>query len=175
MKKVIAFGASSSSKSINKQLATYAANLVEGVDVEILDLNDFPVPIYSEDEEAAGFPEKVKSFKSKLDAADAYIISIAEHNGNLTAAFLNLYDWISRLDRNIFDKKPVLLMSTSPGGRAASSAFGIAKAGFPHMGANIVAEYSLGQFYDHFSEGIITNEKEKGKLVTEIKKFQTYL
>ncbi|ARR05668.1 NADPH-dependent FMN reductase [Vibrio campbellii] len=37
--KIIAFGASTSSTSINKTLATYAANLVEGADVQVLDLN----------------------------------------------------------------------------------------------------------------------------------------
>ncbi|APD05630.1 hypothetical protein UJ101_00077 [Flavobacteriaceae bacterium UJ101] len=175
MKKVIAFGASTSSKSINKQLATFAASLIENAETEVLDLNDFLAPLYSEDEEAKGFSENVKSFKSKLDSADAFIISVAEHNGNFTSAFLNLYDWTSRLDRNIFGDKPVLLMSTSPGGRAASSAFGIAKAGFPHMGAQIVAEYSLGTFYDNFSDGKISNEEESNKLLVEVKKLQSKL
>ena len=47
--KIIAFGASSSFNSINKALATYTANLVEGAEVEVLDLNDFSVPLFSED------------------------------------------------------------------------------------------------------------------------------
>lgn len=175
MKRVIAFGASTSSKSINKQLATFASSLMGNVKGEVLDLNDFSTPLYSEDEEAKGFPESVKSFKSKLDSADAYIVSVAEHNGNFTSAFLNLYDWVSRLDRNIFGGKSVLLMSTSPGERAASSAFGIAKAGFPHMGAQIVAEYSLGKFYDNFSNGKITNEEEYAKLLAAVEKFQSKL
>ena len=38
--KLLAFAASSSTKSINKQLATYAASLVQGAEVEILDIND---------------------------------------------------------------------------------------------------------------------------------------
>ena len=175
MKKIIVFGASTSSKSINKQLATYASSLLENVQTEILDLNNFPVPIYSEDEEAKGFSDNVKLFKEKLDSADAYIISVAEHNGNLTSAFLNLYDWVSRLDRNIYGDKPMLLASTSPGGRAGASAFSIAKAGFPHMGAKIVAEFSLGGFYDNFSEGVITNLDENNKLIEEVKKLQNVL
>ncbi len=175
MKKIIAFGASTSSKSINKQLATYASSLLEGVEVEIIDLNDFEVPMYSEDEETKGFSDNVKKFKSKLESSDAFIVSIAEHNGNFTSAFLSLYDWVSRLDRNIFGNKPVMLMSTSPGAGAASSAFGIAKAGFPHMGANIVGEFSLGGFYDNFSDGKITNTDENLKLLIEIKKFNEAL
>ena len=41
MKKIIAFGASSSKTSINKQLATYAANLFKNAEVEVLDLNNY--------------------------------------------------------------------------------------------------------------------------------------
>ena len=40
MKKIIAFGGSTSQTSINKQLATYAAHLFSNAEVEVLDLND---------------------------------------------------------------------------------------------------------------------------------------
>ena len=49
--KVIAFGASSSRKSINKLLAAHAAHLVaqanESTEIEVLDLNDFEMPLFS--------------------------------------------------------------------------------------------------------------------------------
>lgn len=48
-KKIIAFGASSSKNSINKQLATYAASQFENADVEVLDLNEYEMPIFSLD------------------------------------------------------------------------------------------------------------------------------
>ena len=46
--KVIAFGASTSSTSINKTLATYAANLIEGAEVKVLNINDYNVPMFSD-------------------------------------------------------------------------------------------------------------------------------
>ena len=55
MKKIIAFGASSSKQSINKQLATYAANQFENTSIEILDLNDYEMPIFSIDKEKTAF------------------------------------------------------------------------------------------------------------------------
>ncbi|HBY85148.1 MAG TPA: NADPH-dependent FMN reductase, partial [Colwellia sp.] len=56
--KLLAFAASSSSKSINKQLATYAASLVPNTTVEILDINDYEMPLFSQDkEELLGQPE----------------------------------------------------------------------------------------------------------------------
>lgn len=51
-KKIIAFGASNSTKSINKTLANYASKKLAKVEFELLDLNDFEMPIYSADREA---------------------------------------------------------------------------------------------------------------------------
>ena len=57
-KRIIAFAASSSSRSINKQLVAYAAGLIEGIEVEILDLRDFELPLFSVDrEDELGQPE----------------------------------------------------------------------------------------------------------------------
>ena len=52
MKKIIAFAGSNSKQSINKQLAVYASTLVENVEVTILDLNDFKLPLFGVDLEA---------------------------------------------------------------------------------------------------------------------------
>ena len=61
--KILAFAASSSKKSINKQLVTYAAGLVENAEVEVVDLNDFELPIFSEDkEDELGSPDLAKVF-----------------------------------------------------------------------------------------------------------------
>ena len=43
--KVVAFGASNNKQSINRTLAAYAAGLIEHADVEVLDINDFEMPI----------------------------------------------------------------------------------------------------------------------------------
>ncbi|MEO8255397.1 MAG: NAD(P)H-dependent oxidoreductase, partial [Flavobacterium sp.] len=47
--KITAFGGSNSKHSINKHFATYAASLFENADVEVLDLNDFAMPLFSVD------------------------------------------------------------------------------------------------------------------------------
>ena len=41
MSKVLAFGASSSKKSINKRFAIYAANCIPNAEINVIDLNDF--------------------------------------------------------------------------------------------------------------------------------------
>ena len=64
MKKIVAFGASSSSNSINKKLATYAAQQIKNSNIKILDLNNFEMPIYSEDyERLNGIPKRLMILK----------------------------------------------------------------------------------------------------------------
>lgn len=176
MKKIIAFGASTSQNSINKKLVTYASSLLEGLRVEILDLNDFSAPLYSIDEEKAkGIPPSAHAFRAKLDNADGFLISVAEHNGNFTAAFKSLYDWCSRIDTSIFDGKNILLLSTSPGSRGAASAMAIAKDSFSRMEGKIIGEFSLPHFSDNFTAGKITDEDLDNKLIQQVKAFEKSL
>ena len=92
-KKILAFGASNSRNSINKQLANYAAQQLTNATITLLDLNDFEMPIYSIDrEKESGIPKLAEEFKQHVLDADGIIISLAEHNGAYTAAFKNVMD-----------------------------------------------------------------------------------
>jgi len=154
MKEILAFGASNSKSSINKQLATFAAHQMEGdVNHDILDLNDFEMPIYSIDlEKKTGVPSKAKDFLNKIKQADGIIISFAEHNGAYTTAFKNIFDWVSRLDGNLWSEVPMMAMATSPGSRGGGSVLSIATDRFKFMGGNIVASFSLPSFNDNFNQ-----------------------
>jgi chromate reductase len=167
MKKIIAFGASSSKKSINKQLATYAAGQFKNASVEVLDLNDYEMPVYSMDkEEANGIPQLATDFYNKLGTADLLVISFAEHNGAYSAAFKNIFDWTSRIDAKTFQEKQTLLMATSPGPRGGSTVLEIAKNRFPFQGAVLKGSFSLPSFNDNFDEKDgITNEDLNNQLL----------
>jgi NAD(P)H-dependent FMN reductase len=167
MKKIIAFGASSSKTSINKQLATFAANQFENTSVEVLDLNDYEMPIYSADKEKEnGIHKLAHDFYAKIGSADLIVISFAEHNGAYSAAFKNIFDWTSRINAKTFQEKPVLLLSTSPGPRGGSSVLEIAKNRFPFQGGKVVGSFSLPSFNDNFdAEKGITNEDLRNQLL----------
>jgi chromate reductase len=78
MKKIIAFGGSSSRNSINKQLAVYTANLFQDVEIEVLDLNDYEMPVFSVDKEKEqGIPSLAQAFYAKIGSADFIVISLA--------------------------------------------------------------------------------------------------
>ncbi len=172
MKKIVAFGASTSSTSINKQLAAYAGSLLESIDYEVIDLNDYKMPIYSEDEEKNGFPENAKKLSAHFKSVDGFIISFAEHNGSFAAAYKNIFDWISRLDRKVFNDKPVLLMATSPGGRGGANVLEAAKNFYPHMGAKVTDTFSLAKFYEAFQEGAIIDNDQNVLLKTKVAAFE---
>jgi len=149
--KLLAFAASSSSKSINKQLATYAASLVADATVEILDINDYEMPLFSQDkEEVLGQPEQAKDFYAKLGQADAIIIAFAEHNGSYTAAYKNLFDWTSRIDQKLFQNKPMVLLATSPGPGGANTVLTAATGSAPYFAGDVKASLSIPSFFDNF-------------------------
>jgi len=159
--KIIAFAGSNSSKSINKKLATYASSLFENAAVEIVDLNDYEMPLFGVDIEVEiGHHELAKAFLAKISQADILVVSMAENNGNYSVAFKNVFDWCSRIGAKVFQDKPMLLMATSPGARGGASVLEIAKNAFPRYGAQIKASFSLPNFNDNFDiqKGIISNE-----------------
>ena len=152
-KKIVAFGASNSKNSINKKLATFAASQIENTEITILDLNDFEMPIYGIDREMeSGIPALAHDFKVHLKNADGIIISFAEHNGAYSAAFKNIMDWNSRISKDIWESKPMLLMATSPGARGGIAVLDIAVSKFSYMNKNTISHFSLPSFGDNFSE-----------------------
>ena len=156
--KLLAYAATYHSKSINRALVTYAASLVPDAEVEVLDLNDFSLPLYTQDVEARdGIPEAARRFYDRIGAADAVAISFAEHNGSYTAAYKNLYDWASRIDSKVFQGKPVVIMAASPGPRGGKGVLGAAEMSLPFFGAELKGSVSVPRFHNVF-------DREAGRL-----------
>ena len=176
MKKVIAFAGSNSKNSINKELAVYIANQLNNVEVEVLDLNDFELPLYGIDYEIAhGIPDNAQVFLSKIKSSNGIVLSLAEHNGAYATVFKNIFDWMSRIDGKLWSDVPMLLMATSPGGRGGETVLDIVKGRFPYMGGNIVADFSLPSFGQNFSEEGILDTELNTKLQATINALQNAL
>ncbi len=152
-KTILAFGASNSKHSINKQFAKFVAEQIPGAIVDLLDLNDFEMPIYSIDrEKATGVPDLARQFLEHIEEADGIVISFAEHNWTYTVAYKNIYDWTSRIQRNVWMDKPMYILSTSPGGRGGKTVHEEALASIRRRNKNVVAGFSLPSFRKNFSE-----------------------
>lgn len=159
--KILAFAATSSRKSINKQLINHAVSLLNDTDahdVEVLDLNDYELPLFSEDREAElGQPQLAHDFLGKIAESDAVVISFAEHNGSYTAAYKNTFDWASRINPKVFQNKPMVMLATSPGPGGAASVLATATSSAVYFDGEVRSSLSIPSFYDNF-------DSESGKL-----------
>lgn len=173
--KVLAFGASNSKKSINKALAACAAALVDAADVEVLDLNDFELPLFGVDrEKELGSPELAQKFFAKIGESDALIISFAEHNGSYTTAYKNLFDWCSRIDQKVFQNKPMVALATSPGPGGAKNVLAAAVGSAPHFAGDVRAQMSVPSFSENFDidAGEFKNKEMQDQLAGAVAKLK---
>ncbi len=176
MKKILAFAGSNSKTSINKQLAEYAANLVNDAEVIVLDLNDFELPLYGIDYEIEnGIPTNAQKFLEHIKNSDGIVLSMAEHNGTYSTVFKNLFDWMSRIDSKLWSDKPMLLMATSPGARGGLTGLEIAQGRFPYMGGNIVGTFSMPSFGENYQNDKIVNEELNNQLQVQVEALQKAL
>lgn len=158
--KIFAFAGSNSSTSINRQLVRFVLKSFPNEEVNLIDLNDYLMPLFSVDLEKQGFPQEAHQFLSNIEEADVIICSLAENNRSYSAAFKNIFDWTSRINVKVFQNKPMLLMSTSPGGFGGGNVMAEASKFFPQFGADIKETFSLPKFYENFDleNGIINPE-----------------
>lgn len=174
MKKIITIGASTSKNSINKTFANHVASQINDNEVINVDISSFNhLPIFSVDfENENETPEEISILNSLFKDVDGFIISFAEHNGSYAAGYKNVFDWISRQEGKIFNNKPTLLLSTSPGGRGGATVLASALAVYPHQGAEVTGSFSLPSFFDNFKDNEIQDLDLKTNLEIEINKFQ---
>ena len=179
MKKILAFAGSNSSTSINRKLIEHASEKAGTHEVTLIQLTDFDAPLFSEDlEKESGVPESIQKLKAVFEAHDAFMISSPEHNAMMPAFFKNTMDWLSRAGGKIFQEKPVLLMSTSPGPRGGQTNLDNMKNVFPHWGATAVfADVHLGSFYQAYdaAEGKLVDPAEEARLLQVVSDYETYL
>ena len=165
--RVLAFAASNNEQSINALLAAYAAELIPAALVETLNIHDYEMPLFSNEREVSlGQPDQALAFWKKIADADAIIISFAEHNGNVTAAYKNLVDWTSRINTRVFQQKPAVFLATSPGKGGAENVLASAVQSAPYFGADLRASLSIPSFHENFD--VKRNEMINARLRQEL-------
>jgi len=115
MKKNLAFAGSNHAASINHQLVEFSSSLFDDHEVNVLDIRNWDIPMYIINMDPDETPHKITELISILKGSDGFIIASPEHNGGTPAFLKNILDCLSRRGDKVFDNKPVLLLSTSPG------------------------------------------------------------
>ena len=121
--KILAFAGSLRADSYNKKLIKIGVRGAEraGAEVTLIDLRDFPMPIFDQDfETKEGLPKNAVKMKELFLAHQGLLISAPEYNSSITGVLKNTIDWVSRPLPNeaslaCFDGKVAGLMSASPG------------------------------------------------------------
>src|SRR5689334_5750994 len=122
--KILAFAGSMRSGSFNKMLVKIGVEgaRAAGAEVTLVDLKDFPMPVYDGDLEAAsGIPEHGKRLKKLFLEHEGLMISTPEYNSSVPGTLKNVLDWVSRSEPGehplaAYTGKTAVVMSASPGG-----------------------------------------------------------
>ena len=123
MTKILAFSGSARKGSYNQKLVKIAAAGAEkaGAEVTLINLADFPMPIFNQDlESATGIPDEARAFKSLLIEHDGFLIASPEYNSAFSPLLKNAIDWATRREGDelpllAYKGKVAAIMSASPG------------------------------------------------------------
>jgi chromate reductase, NAD(P)H dehydrogenase (quinone) len=123
MPRILAFASSTRRESFNKKLVAIAAQGAREAEahVTLIDLKDFPLPLFDQDLEAEqGMPDDGKKLKKLFIDHDGLLIASPEYNSSFPAVLKNAIDWVSRPAPGepsllAFRGKVATLMSASPG------------------------------------------------------------
>jgi chromate reductase len=99
--KILAFAGSSRRESFNRRLLPAAVEGAQkaGADVTLIELADYPLPLFNQDEEAAGgLPPNGRKLKELFKSHDALLLACPEYNSSITPLLKNTLDWVSRQD-----------------------------------------------------------------------------
>ncbi len=123
MPKILAFSGSVRLQAWNRKLiqAAVDATRAAGGEVTLIDLADYPLPIYNGDlEDKEGLPDNALRLKALFKDHDALLISSPEYNSSIPPLLKNTLDWVSREWQGEsglvpYQNKVAAIMSASPG------------------------------------------------------------
>lgn len=173
--RILAFSGSLREGSHNKRVLKTAIKGAEkaGAEVTYIDLRDYPLPVYNQDdEERDGFHENARKLQGLMVQHDGFLIASPEHNGSVPAALKNVIDWTSRkgdtYERSaVFAGKFAAIISASPGSlggvRSLSHLRGVlTSVGVHVLPTEIAVTYAESKFSGDGGE--MTDEPTKQKL-----------
>jgi chromate reductase len=123
MPKILAFSGSIRRDSWNRKLIKTAVDAARaaGGEVTLIDLTDYPLPLYNGDlEDKDGLPDNVLRLKALFKEHDAFLIASPEYNSSIPPLLKNTIDWVSREWQGEsglvpYQNKVAAILAASPG------------------------------------------------------------
>jgi chromate reductase, NAD(P)H dehydrogenase (quinone) len=173
--KILAFAGSLREHSFSKRVVKTAMKGAEnaGAEVTYIDLRDFPMPLYNEDEHKQnGFDANALKLQRVIAEHDGFLICSPEYNGSLPGGLKNAIDWTSRTSDEFkmygaFRGKWAAMMTASPGAFGGLRCLGHLRGVLTIMQINVLpTEIAVGKVHEMFDgDGEeMTDEKMKGIL-----------
>ena len=88
-------------------------------------------------------------------------------DGNYVAAYKNIFDWASRVKQEVYQDKPIIMLSTSPGPGGAKSVLNLARESAKFFNGQVLSALSIPSFYENFD--VMTNKLSNPELDTSLK------
>lgn len=169
--RLLAFAGSLRAGSYNRRLIPVLAEgaRAAGAQVTLIELRDYPLPIYDGDIEAEGLPENALRLQALLGEHDGLLISTPEYNGSMPALVKNTLDWISRpmpggrSGTTLFADKVAGIVSASPGPLGGLRSLLILRDALAKLGLIVVPQQvAVGQAADKLHDyGQLEDERAR--------------
>jgi chromate reductase, NAD(P)H dehydrogenase (quinone) len=156
----LVFSASLRAGSLNSKLATLAENAIRkiGAVADVADMREFDCPSFNFDTEK-NIPAGAETFRERLLANDAFIISSPEYNASMPGILKNAIDWVSRFRPQPFNERHCLLMSASPSMAGGNKGLWSLRVPLEHLGSRVFPDmFSLAMAHQAFNaDGSLAN------------------
>jgi NAD(P)H-dependent FMN reductase len=139
--RILAFSGSARRESLNRKFLAVAVQFTReaGGEVTLVDLNEYPLPIYHGDlEDADGIPANGKKLIDLIAKHDGLLIASPEYNSMISPLLKNTIDWCTRDDENPFIGKVAAVLSASPGAFGGIRSLQLAQQLLLKLGCHVV-------------------------------------
>jgi len=172
--KILAFAGSTRTDSFNKKLVKIAADGAKdtGVDVTVIDLRDFAMPLYDGDlEQKDGLPQNARKLKDLMLSHQGFLISSPEYNSSISGVLKNTIDWTSRQSEGeeslaCFKGKVAGIMSASPGGLGGLRGLVHVRAILENIGVLVIPDQiAISKAHEAFNtDGTLKDKKQEDQV-----------
>ena len=173
MKKVIGIIGSLRTDSVHRTLFKEYQHLAQE-NFELTEGEIKALPLFNQDLQT---PKDATELATQIDDADGVIFFSPEYNYSIPGVLKNAIDWLSRDERQPFDRKPSTIIGASPGNvGTARMQYHLRQVGV-YLNLSILnkPEVMIGKAFDKITNGKITDESTVEFLQKHVKAFSEHL
>ena len=186
MPKILAFAGSTRKESINGKLLKVAVAAAQqaGADITLVDLADYPMPLFDQDLEASeGLPDGARQLKQLMVEADGFLIASPEYNSAFSPLLKNVIDWASRAETAdepplaAYRGKVAAIIAASPGALGGLRGLVFLRMLLGNLGVLVIPEQQAVSFgFKAFAEdGSLEDERNQAGITRVVTSLVTTL